>query len=143
MQLGDAPLRQAAMEIVLLDAEPVPLVRTVGLRGGGHAPRGNVIAACVIGACVFAAAPAEDRPAPWYNAGLKIAEGRSGPVSRKRPRVGRRTCSGQRQFGCCGLAASAIFGGLLGEFLMERGAYIGMVGGAFAFACARICLMGR
>jgi hypothetical protein len=41
-----------------------------------------------------------------------------------------------------GLAAAAIFGGLIGEFLVDRGGYIGAIGGAFAFACARICLMG-
>ncbi|ODR99672.1 hypothetical protein AUC69_08615 [Methyloceanibacter superfactus] len=43
-----------------------------------------------------------------------------------------------------GLIAAAIFGGLVGEFLVERGgAYVGMIGGVFAFACVRICLMGR
>ena len=43
-----------------------------------------------------------------------------------------------------GLVAAAIFGGLVGEFLVERGgAYVGMIGGVFAFACVRICLMGR
>jgi hypothetical protein len=42
-----------------------------------------------------------------------------------------------------GLLAGAIFGGLIGEALVDRGGYIGVIGGAFAFACVRICLMGR